>query len=108
VTPGAAPSGFSPVEDSFLKDRPRVLRETRAEYPPEARNLGLGGVVLLRVSVDKRGHVHAVRIVQGVGHGMDEAARTAMLGFEFSPARLPNGNPVDHVITYRFRFDLPY
>lgn len=105
---GATVSGFSPVEDSFLKERPRVLKELQAEYPSEARNLGVGGVVLLRVSVDSRGRVHAVRIVQGVGHGMDEAARSAMLGFQFSPARLPNGDAVDHVITYRFRFDLPY
>jgi TonB family protein len=105
--PYAAPEGppsFAPVADGFIREMPRMLKEAPREYPMEARRLAIGGRVVLRVGIDRRGVVRSVRVVQKAGHGFDEAAQRSMWQFKFSPAVGQDGKPVDFVITYGFTF----
>jgi TonB family protein len=97
------------VSQDFVRELPRVLHEVKADdqYPLEARRLGLGGQVVLRVGIDRRGVVRAVRVIQRAGHGFDEAATKALWQFKFSPARAHDGQPVDFTITYKYTFQAP-
>ena len=51
------------------------------------------------------GTVEVIRVVQGLGYGLDEAARAVAMGIEFTPAT-QDGKPVDHISTVTVQFDL--
>jgi TonB family protein len=82
---------------------PRLTAFHEAEYPPEARELGLEADVELELVVGADGLVHDSRVVTPVGHGFDEAAQQASLEFRFAPAER-NGEPVAARIRYRYEF----
>jgi protein TonB len=103
----AAPPGppaFAPVPENYIAELPRVLQEVKEDLPPEAQRLGLEGVVVMRVNLDRRGVVRAVRVIKKAGYGFDEVAVKAMYRFKFSPAVDKNGQPADFVIPYTYRF----
>lgn len=56
------------------------------EYPREARRLGKEGTVVLRLSLDAAGAVSAIEVLETPGHGLEEAAREAVLRSRFRPA----------------------
>lgn len=82
-----------------------MLREVKIAYPGAARRAGVSGVVRMRILVDETGHVTQVRILSGPGHGLNEAARDAIGGFEFAAAR-KDGAPVAAMMIYNYRFIL--
>jgi TonB family protein len=48
------------------------------------------GTVTLRVLVGADGRASDIRVVRGVGYGLDERAMQSVRGWRFSPARDPN------------------
>src|SRR5687767_3569078 len=66
---------------------PRLLDFVPADYPPEARAAAIEGGVLLSLDIDEQGRVTAVSVLEGLGHGLDEAAVGAARRFRFVPAR---------------------
>ena len=78
----------------------------RAEYPEEARRLGIVGEVRLRLVVDEEGRVREARVVHDPGHGFGAvAARAARAYCRFRPAR-KDGAAVATEIPYTIRFEL--
>jgi TonB family protein len=57
------------------------------QYTDEARESKLQGKVTLRVLVGADGRTAQIRIVQGIGMGLDERAEQAIRGWKFVPAR---------------------
>lgn len=85
---------------------PRVLRQIRAPYPREALEAGIEGKVLLLVKVDTEGRVIGVRVLRGVGHGLDEAAVEAVRQFTFKPGTVDGrSGPMEIRYTYTFVID---
>ena len=78
-------------------------------YPPEAEQAGIEGSVRLRVALDQRGRVSSVRVLRGLGYGLDQAAVDAMKHrCKFTPAIAEDGRPVPFVVeSYTFNFELP-
>lgn len=78
-------------------------------YPPEAIALGLEGSVKLRVAIDERGRVADVKVLSGLGHGLDREAVDALQHrCRFAPAIANDGRPVAFVIDpYVFHFEIP-
>ena len=78
-------------------------------YPDEAAQLGIEGTVRLRIELDERGHVHDIKVLSGLGHGLDRAALYALkYKCKFSPAIATDGKAVPYVIQeYKFNFELP-
>lgn len=74
-------------------------------YTPEARQLRVEGEVLLEVTFTASGQVHVVRVVRGLGHGLDESAMRAAQGIRFTPAQR-DGRPVDSTATLHIVFQL--
>jgi len=95
-----------------IKDLPEVDTEAcgRAiHYPKEAQELGIEGDVRLSVSLDERGRVLSVRVLSGLGHGLDaEAVRALTQHCHFTPAVGSDGRPLPFVIApYVFHFEIP-
>jgi len=89
-------SGISP---------PRVLHEVKADYSEDARRRGLTGEVVLEIVVRRDGSVGDVKVLQGLGSGLDERAIQAVRQWRFSPAdRL--GMPVDVIVEVGVEFRL--
>jgi TonB family protein len=99
------PSGFADAQTVGPSKRPPTRPERIAvpvevtfkpapTYTDEARALKLEGEVLLEVEFSATGQVRILRIVSGLGHGLDEAATHAAERIQFKPARSDSG-PID-------------
>jgi TonB family protein len=112
TTPPAALPGadtpFAPVGDIYLKQFARKIREEKAPMPENALRMGIGGLVVMRVGVDREGKVRSVRVIKPGGHGFDEAASKAMWKFRFTPCIDMQGRTVDCLLTYNYRFEAPH
>lgn len=104
--PAVDPNAFAPVADNLIAQFPVSLGEVKAEYPEEAKRMGIEGRVKLRVSLDRQGHVRFVRVAKRAGYGFDEAAKQALMRMRFSPARTADGRAVDWEFTYDYGFEL--
>jgi TonB family protein len=82
-----------------------IVSKPRPAYTEQARRLRVEGEVVLEVVFFADGRVTVVRVVEGLGHGLDEAAIEAAKKIEFQPARR-EGRAVDHEATLRIVFKL--
>jgi TonB family protein len=84
-----------------------ILAKPNPVYSEEARKLGIEGEVLVEVVFQATGQVKTVRVVKGLGHGLDEAALRAAEQIRFKPA-LENGHAVDFPAIAHIVFQLAY
>lgn len=110
------PSGFAGVREAqtVLKPAPptpprivpvEVLSKPTPTYTDEARTLKIEGEVILEVNFASTGSVRVLRVVRGLGHGLDEAAARAAQQIRFKPAQ-DAGRPVDFRTTVHIVFRL--
>jgi TonB family protein len=92
----AAAPVFTPVE---------ILYKPKPTYSAEARNMRVEGQVSLEVVFQASGSVKVVRVIRGLGHGLDEAAQQAALQVRFKPAKRA-GVAVDQSATISITFEL--
>jgi TonB family protein len=83
----------------------QILEKPRPAYTEEARRLQIEGEVQLEVQFRASGEVYILRIVQGLGHGLDENAAQAARTIRFLPAKR-DGLPVDSTATVHIIFQL--
>jgi TonB family protein len=84
---------------------PRVIQEVKAEYTDEARRAGITGEVVLEIVVRRDGSVGDVKLLRGLGGGLNDRARQAIRQWRFAPAtRL--GSPVDVIVEVAVEFKL--
>ena len=82
-----------------------IVAKPTPVYTDEARKLHIEGEVLLEVVLESGGRVRVVRLVRGLGHGLDEAAVRAAEQIRFKPA-LRDGQPVDSGAVLHIVFQL--
>lgn len=75
-------------------------------YTDEARKEKLQGQVTLRVLVGSDGRAKQIRVVKGLGLGLDESALQAIRGWRFAPAKDARGRPLASWVTIETRFQL--
>jgi TonB family protein len=83
----------------------QILFKPKPLYTPEARQLRLEGEVSLQVVFQADGTIRVVRVVRGLGHGLDEAAVQAATRVRFKPATR-GGVAVDTDATIKISFEL--
>jgi TonB family protein len=88
--PLQAPKEAAPAP--VLTKPPKVVKAVEPVYPPEALAENLSADVKLVIDIDAAGHVTNVDVPKPAGHGFDEAAKAAVLQYEFSPAEI-DGKP---------------
>ncbi len=94
----AAVSNTKPVEILFVP---------KPAYSDEARNKRIEGDVLVQVVFTASGEVRVLRVVRGLGYGLDESAEAAARQIRFRPAQ-QDGQPVDFPTIAHITFELAY
>jgi TonB family protein len=87
-------------------DQPvEIVFKPTPEYTDEARSARIEGTVSLELEFTAAGDVRVLRVVRGLGHGLDEAAQRAAVRMRFKPAQ-SDGRPVDSRATVHITFRL--
>jgi TonB family protein len=84
-----------------------ILDKPRPLYSEEARKLKIEGVVVLEMSFGSDGRARVLRVIRGLGHGLDENAIRAAMGIRFHPA-VHQGRSMDTVALVRIEFQVAY
>ncbi|HEX8925800.1 MAG TPA: TonB family protein [Terriglobales bacterium] len=106
VQQAAAPQQHQPAPVVKVTATPvSIQSKPLPSYTAEAREMRVEGEVLLEVTFTATGQVRIVRIVRGLGHGLDESAMRAAQGIRFTPAQR-DGRPVDSTATLHIVFQL--
>jgi len=101
-----APAQLSVAAVTKPADRPvEIVFKPTPEYTDEARSARIEGTVSLELEFTAAGDVRVLRVVRGLGHGLDEAAQRAALRIRFKPAQSDSG-PVDSRATVHITFRL--
>jgi TonB family protein len=82
-----------------------ILSKPAPVYTEEARGLHIEGEVLLEVVLEASGKLHVLRVVRGLGHGLDDSAVRAAEQIRFKPA-LRDGQPADSTAVLHIVFQL--
>ena len=82
-----------------------ITFKPRPVYTDEGRQLKIEGEVLLEVVFSATGQIRIVRVVHGLGHGLDESAVRAAEKIQFKPA-LRDGHPADFEAVLHIVFQL--
>jgi protein TonB len=95
-------TGDGPVLD--YDQPPRLLRQTKPQYPKEAFVKRIEGAVELEILIDATGHVVNARVVRGIPL-LEAAAIECVKQWVFAPAT-KNGRPVATLAGAPIRFSL--
>jgi TonB family protein len=82
-----------------------ILSKPVPVYTEEARTKKIEGEVLLEVVFEATGKIHVLRVVRGLGHGLDDSAVKAAEQIHFKPA-LKDGQPSDSTALVHIIFQL--
>jgi TonB family protein len=82
-----------------------ITFKPRPVYTDEGRHLKVEGEVLLDVVFTANGQIRVMRVVRGLGHGLDESAVHAAEKIQFKPA-LKDGHPADFEAVVHVVFEL--
>jgi len=100
------PAKSSDASAPTLTGRPvEIVFKPTPEYTNEARSARIEGTVTLDLEFTAAGDVRVLRVVRGLGHGLDEAAERAALRIRFKPAQ-SDGRAVDSHATVHITFRL--
>ncbi len=83
--------GVAPTQE--VSKMPTMQGECRGKYTEQARDAGVEGTVTLDLVVGADGKARDIKVVKGLGHGLDEAAIAALARCRFKPG-LRNGDAV--------------
>ena len=94
-----------PAESTARAVPAEILSKPTPIYTQEARSLRIEGEVLLEVVLEASGNLHVVRVVHGLGHGLDDNAVKAAQQIHFKPA-MRDGQPADSTVVLHIIFQL--
>ena len=97
--------GGGPYRPGSGIEAPRVLREVKADYTEDARQRRITGEVVLEIVVHRDGTVGDIKILEGLGGGLNDRAVQAVRQWRFSPARRQS-TPVDVIVEVAVEFKL--
>ena len=84
---------------------PEVLFAPEAQFSEEARKAKVSGNVLVYLQVDATGKPTHIRVLHGIGMGLDEKAIEAVSAYKFKPA-MENGHPVAVEMNVEVNFNI--
>jgi protein TonB len=84
---------------------PVIIRNVDPEFSEEARKAKFSGNVMVSLIIDENGNATHVRVVRGVGMGLDENAIAAVRQDKFRPA-MKDGKPVKVQLNMEVNFQI--
>ena len=108
--PHAAISQQTAGEDPILKvgagvSAPTIASKVDPQYSEQARKGGIQGRVVMQAVIEKDGSVQILRVVRGIGFGLDESAVEALRQWKFHPGTR-SGVPVRVALNIETNFNL--
>ncbi|HSL84528.1 MAG TPA: TonB family protein [Thermoanaerobaculia bacterium] len=102
--PPPSPEPEGPIQVGGDVQAPVKVYNPQPQYTEIARKARLQGVVIVQAIIDKEGNVTNVKVLKGLGMGLDQAAVDAIKKWRFEPATL-HGKPVAvyYNLTVNFR-----
>jgi TonB family protein len=100
-----AGTGGGPYRPGSGITPPSLVREVKPVYTEEGRRRTVEGDVVMEVVVRADGSIGNVRVMQGLGAGLDQRAIDAVRQWRFSPAKR-YGTPVDVLVEIAVEFRL--
>jgi TonB family protein len=85
----------------------RIIHQVAPDYTKEAGDAKIQGFVSLSATVSIDGIASEIKVVRGLGHGLDKKAVQCLQKWRFSPASL-YGDPISTSATFLIYFRLPY
>jgi TonB family protein len=82
-----------------------IISKPTPLYTQEAKSLRIEGEVQLEVVLEASGGLRVLRVVRGLGHGLDDNAVKAAQQIHFKPA-MRNGQPADSTVVLHIVFQL--
>ena len=102
----ATPQPKAKVAEPVVKTLPaEITFKPRPVYTDEGRKLKIEGEVLIHVVFSAEGQIRIVKVMHGLGHGLDESAIRAAEKIQFKPA-LKDGRPTDSEAVLHIEFQL--
>ncbi len=101
----SASTGRRAAAGVVVREPIEILAKPKPVYTEEARRLRIQGEVVLEVLFRASAQVCVLRVVRGLGHGLDASAEQAALGIRFHPAA-EAGRAIDSVATVKIEFQL--
>lgn len=84
---------------------PQLIYQVEPEFSEEARKAKVAGNVLVTLVVDTSGHPQRVRVLRGIGMGLDEKAVEAVRQYRFKPA-MEGNKPVPVEVNIDVNFQI--
>lgn len=103
---GAGDPNGAPVSAATVSRMPSMIGTCRGAYTDDARQQHIEGVVVLRLDIDAAGTARNIAVVQGLGHGLDEAAVAAIRRCAFHPGLRADVPVAVHLAAFKVRFVL--
>ena len=100
-----AGTGGGPYRPGSGITPPSIQREVKPVYTEDGRRRGVEGDVVMEVVVRADGTIGNVRVVRGLGSGLDQRAIEAVRQWRFFPAKR-HGTPVDVMVEIAVEFRL--
>jgi TonB family protein len=98
-------TGGGPYRPGTGITAPAVIHEVKPDYTEEGRRRHIEGDVVIEIIVRSDGSVGNVKLLQGLGAGLDQRAIDAVRQWRFSPAKR-YGVPVDVIVEVAMEFKL--
>jgi TonB family protein len=107
ASPGVQATPFGPgaIRVGGNVRQPTKIKDVRPQYPLEAQQARIQGVVILEVVIDEDGKVKDARVLRSIPQ-LDAAAVDAVRQWEFTTTLL-NGQAVPVIMTATVQFSLP-
>jgi protein TonB len=103
---GGGQPGIGGGDGSRARSRPQILTRPRPDWTEEARRNRIQGEVVLSATFGADGTVREIRVIRGLGYGLDEKAIEAARLIKFIPAKDVNGRAVDVRMNIKVDFRL--
>jgi periplasmic protein TonB len=84
---------------------PRPIETPDPQYTEEARRAKVEGTCILGLIVDAEGHPRDIRVIRGLGYGLDQKALETVKQWRFDPAK-KDGQPVNVQVSIEVGFHL--
>ena len=96
--------GAPPVAVDEVSKMPMPIGRCEASYTDEARAAAIEGTVELELVVDVDGSTRDIKVLRGLGHGLDEAAIAALRRCRFRPGTRGSEAVAVRIAVFKIRF----
>jgi protein TonB len=86
---------------------PKAINPVKPRYPKKLEEEEIEGEVILELSISKEGKIINIKVIDSDHKLFTESALATVRKYRFSPGKTKDGTPVDAVIEFTIKFEMP-